>query len=63
MQYELSRVVDLAEWGPVGTAEDIGDWIETFARAGVDTFICRFGTADQPGQVERFAREVLPRFR
>lgn len=26
------------------------------------TFICRFGSLDQVGQVERFAREVLPRF-
>ena len=60
---ELSKVLDLGEWGPVGSVEDIGDWIETFAKAGVDTFICRFGAADQAGQAERFAREVLPRFR
>ncbi|MFT7459247.1 MAG: alkanesulfonate monooxygenase SsuD [Planctomycetota bacterium] len=60
---ELSKILDLAEWGPVGTVEEIGDWIETFARAGVDTFICRFGAADQAGQAERFAREVMPRFR
>ena len=33
-----------------------------FAEAGVDHFICRFGAIDQFGQVERFAREILPRF-
>ena len=34
----------------------------TFAEAGVDHFICRFGAIDQFGQVERFAKEVLPVF-
>ena len=29
---------------------------------GVDHFICRFGAIDQFGQVERFAKEVLPAF-
>jgi hypothetical protein len=28
----------------------------------VNYFICRFGALDQFGQVERFAREVLPVF-
>jgi len=60
---ELSQVVDLSEWGPVGTAEDVADWIGTFADAGVDTFICRFGAVDQAQQVRRFASEVLPRVR
>ena len=31
-----------------------------FSAAGVRHFICRFGAIDQFGQVERFAREVLP---
>jgi alkanesulfonate monooxygenase SsuD/methylene tetrahydromethanopterin reductase-like flavin-dependent oxidoreductase (luciferase family) len=52
----------LGEWGPVGTPDDIAEWIQTFADAGVDYFICRFGALDQFGQVERFAKEVLPRF-
>ena len=30
------------------------------AKAGVDHFICRFGSLDQFGQVDRFARDVLP---
>lgn len=60
---ELSKAMDLLEWGPIGTPDDIVEWIETFAAAGVDYFICRFGSLDQFGQVERFARDVLPRVR
>lgn len=59
---ELSKAMDLSEWGPVGTPDDVARWIQTFADAGVDYFICRFGSLDQFGQVTRFAREVLPRF-
>lgn len=59
---ELSKTVDLTQWGPVGTPDLIADWIRRFAAAGVNYFICRFGALDQFGQVERFAREVLPRF-
>jgi alkanesulfonate monooxygenase SsuD/methylene tetrahydromethanopterin reductase-like flavin-dependent oxidoreductase (luciferase family) len=59
---ELSKAVDLGEWGPVGTPRAIAEWIETFAAAGVTCFICRFGALDQFGQVTRFARDVLPRF-
>lgn len=60
---ELSKAMDLLEWGPIGTAEDVIDWIKTFQAAGVDYFICRFGSLDQFGQVERFARDVLPHVR
>lgn len=59
---ELSQAMDLSNWGPVGTPEQIAEWIRTFAEAGVDHFICRFGAIDQFGQVERFAKEVLPLF-
>ena len=59
---ELSQAMDLSNWGPVGTPDQIAEWIETFAEAGVDHFICRFGAIDQFDQVGRFAREVLPRF-
>ena len=59
---ELSKAMDLSNWGPVGTPDQIADWIATFAEAGVDHFICRFGAIDQFDQVGRFAREVLPRF-
>jgi alkanesulfonate monooxygenase SsuD/methylene tetrahydromethanopterin reductase-like flavin-dependent oxidoreductase (luciferase family) len=59
---ELSRAMDLSNWGPVGTPEQIANWIRTFAEAGVGHFICRFGAIDQYGQVQRFAGEVLPLF-
>ncbi len=59
---ELSKAMDLSEWGPVGTPDDIIDWMQSFAEAGVNYFICRFGALDQFGQAERFAREVLPAF-
>ena len=59
---ELSKAMDLREWGPIGTPEDVIDWLNTFAAAGVDYFICRFGSLDQFGQVERLARDVLPAF-
>jgi alkanesulfonate monooxygenase SsuD/methylene tetrahydromethanopterin reductase-like flavin-dependent oxidoreductase (luciferase family) len=54
--------MDLSNWGPVGTPEQIAEWIRTFADAGVSHFICRFGAIDQFGQVKRFANEVLPLF-
>jgi len=59
---ELSKAMDLLEWGPVGTPENVIEWIKTFSEAGVDHFICRFGSLDQFGQVERFAKEVLAAF-
>jgi alkanesulfonate monooxygenase SsuD/methylene tetrahydromethanopterin reductase-like flavin-dependent oxidoreductase (luciferase family) len=59
---ELSKAMDLSNWGPVGTPDQIAEWIRTFAEAGVDHFICRFGAIDQFAQVERFAKEVLPQF-
>jgi alkanesulfonate monooxygenase SsuD/methylene tetrahydromethanopterin reductase-like flavin-dependent oxidoreductase (luciferase family) len=59
---ELSKAMDLGEWGPVGTPDDIADWFRTFIDAGVDYFICRFGSLDQFGQVKRLARDVLPAF-
>ncbi len=59
---ELSKAMDLLEWGPIGTPDDVIAWLQTFQDAGVDYFICRFGSLDQFGQVERFAKEVLPAF-
>jgi alkanesulfonate monooxygenase SsuD/methylene tetrahydromethanopterin reductase-like flavin-dependent oxidoreductase (luciferase family) len=59
---ELSKAMDLSNWGPVGTPDQIAEWIRTFAEAGVGHFICRFGAIDQFAQVERFAQEVLPQF-
>jgi alkanesulfonate monooxygenase SsuD/methylene tetrahydromethanopterin reductase-like flavin-dependent oxidoreductase (luciferase family) len=59
---ELSQSVDLGNWGPVGTPDQIIEWLQEFQEAGVTHFVCRFGDMDQFGQVERFAREVLPAF-
>ncbi len=59
---ELSKAVDLSQWGPVGTPDVIADWIRRFAAAGANYFICRFGALDQLAQVQRLAREVLPQF-
>jgi alkanesulfonate monooxygenase SsuD/methylene tetrahydromethanopterin reductase-like flavin-dependent oxidoreductase (luciferase family) len=57
---ELSKSVDLSNWGPVGSPDTIVDWFQRFHAAGVGHFICRFGDLDQFGQVERFAADVLP---
>jgi len=59
---ELSRAMDLSNWGPVGTPDQIIAWLREFADRGVRHFICRFGALDQFGQVERFAKEILPAF-
>lgn len=60
---ELSKMMDLSNWGPVGSPDDIIEWFTEFAGRGVDHFICRFGDLDQFDQVERFSRDVLPAFR
>jgi alkanesulfonate monooxygenase SsuD/methylene tetrahydromethanopterin reductase-like flavin-dependent oxidoreductase (luciferase family) len=52
-------VVDLADWGPAGTADDVLAWFNEFTAAGVGVFVCRFAALDQVGQVERFARDIL----
>ncbi|MCB9450211.1 MAG: LLM class flavin-dependent oxidoreductase [Anaerolineaceae bacterium] len=59
---ELSQKMDISQWGPVGNPDDIMEWLRTFSEAGVDYFICRFGSLDQFGQVERFAKEVFSEF-
>lgn len=51
---------NLDDWGPIGPADRIIDWIERFDDLGCDHFIVRFGGYDQLGQMERFADEVLP---
>jgi alkanesulfonate monooxygenase SsuD/methylene tetrahydromethanopterin reductase-like flavin-dependent oxidoreductase (luciferase family) len=59
---ELSQAMDLSNWGPVGTPDQIAVWLREFAGRGVKHFICRFGDLDQFAQVERFAEQVLPAF-
>ena len=59
---ELSKAMDLVEWGRSARPTTSSSGCDTFAAAGVDYFICRFGSLDQFGQIERLAREVLPAF-
>lgn len=59
---ELSQAMDLSNWGPVGTPDQIAAWLREFAGRGVTHFICRFGDLDQFAQVERFAEQVLPAY-
>jgi alkanesulfonate monooxygenase SsuD/methylene tetrahydromethanopterin reductase-like flavin-dependent oxidoreductase (luciferase family) len=54
--------VDLGDWGPVGTAEEVVAWVRRFADAGVTRFLIRFGSMDPVGDLRRFARDVLPAF-
>ncbi len=43
-----------------GTAEQCVTWLNDFVAAGAQTIVIRFGGPDQPGQLERCAKEVLP---
>ena len=61
-RYYPEQVYDLDDWGPIGTPEDVVDWLREFADIGCDTFIVRFGAFDQRAQLDRFAEEVLPAF-
>lgn len=57
----LSRPME--SWGPFGPAEVCIDWMERFRSAGVNTFILRFASPDQFGQLERFNDQVRVNFR
>lgn len=59
----FSDAVDLADWGPAGSADDVVEWFQTFAEAGVTAFVSRFASLDQAGQLEHFASSALPRIR
>jgi alkanesulfonate monooxygenase SsuD/methylene tetrahydromethanopterin reductase-like flavin-dependent oxidoreductase (luciferase family) len=59
----FSDAVELADWGPAGTAAEVLDWFHTFSAAGVTSFICRFASLDQPGQLARMADDVMPALR
>ena len=60
---ELSQAMDLGNWGPVGTPgphRGLAD-APSPTRAST-TSSAASARIDQFGQVERFAREILPRF-
>ena len=44
-----------------GTADRCIKWLNDYVAAGVQTIVIRFGGPDQPGQLERCSRDVLPR--
>jgi alkanesulfonate monooxygenase SsuD/methylene tetrahydromethanopterin reductase-like flavin-dependent oxidoreductase (luciferase family) len=52
--------VDLGDWGPVGTPDEVGSWARRFAEAGVTRFVIRFGSMEPVGDLRRFARDVIP---
>lgn len=58
---EFGRHVNLADWGPAGTPDEVAAWFRTFADAGMTQAIVRFATLDQHEQLGRFVREVMPR--
>jgi alkanesulfonate monooxygenase SsuD/methylene tetrahydromethanopterin reductase-like flavin-dependent oxidoreductase (luciferase family) len=62
-RYYPTQYYNLNEWGPIGTADDVIDWLEKFSDIGCETFIMRFGSFDQIDQMERFVDEVLPHFK
>jgi alkanesulfonate monooxygenase SsuD/methylene tetrahydromethanopterin reductase-like flavin-dependent oxidoreductase (luciferase family) len=51
--------VDLSDWGPIGTPDQVVAWIRTFAEAGVTRFLFRFGSMEPEADLTRFAREVI----
>jgi alkanesulfonate monooxygenase SsuD/methylene tetrahydromethanopterin reductase-like flavin-dependent oxidoreductase (luciferase family) len=52
--------VDLGDWGPVGTTDDVAAWVRRFADAGITKLLVRFGTLDPVEHLRRFARDVIP---
>jgi probable F420-dependent oxidoreductase len=55
----LARIQGLC----AGTPEGCVKWLQEFISAGAQALVLRFGGPDQFGQLERCAREVLPRVR
>jgi alkanesulfonate monooxygenase SsuD/methylene tetrahydromethanopterin reductase-like flavin-dependent oxidoreductase (luciferase family) len=49
-------------WGPFGPASELAANMQSFADAGVRTFVVRFAAADQERQLSVFGREVFPSF-
>ncbi len=46
-----------------GTVDTCVAWLQDFMAAGAQTIVLRFGSPDQVGQLERCAKDVLPRIR
>lgn len=58
--YHVSHWGD--RWGPWGSPQAIVQKMAAYANAGAKELVVRFASWDQPGQWERFEREVLPAF-
>jgi hypothetical protein len=56
--YTPQRLIELAETH--GSADDWLRRMEEYISLGMQSFIIRFSSFDQFGQVERFAKQVLP---
>ncbi len=54
--------MDLSNWGPVGTPDEIVAWLREFAERGVDHFICRFGALDQFARSSASPAKCCPQF-
>jgi alkanesulfonate monooxygenase SsuD/methylene tetrahydromethanopterin reductase-like flavin-dependent oxidoreductase (luciferase family) len=50
-------------WGPFGTPERVLERALAYHEAGADGVVFRFASYDQPGQLELFAKTVLPSLR
>ena len=50
-------------WGPFGRPEAVAQRMREYAEAGAQHLIVRFASLDPLGQLETFAKEVLPIFR
>jgi alkanesulfonate monooxygenase SsuD/methylene tetrahydromethanopterin reductase-like flavin-dependent oxidoreductase (luciferase family) len=60
---QFGEAVQLADWGPSGSADAVEAWFREFRDAGVTTFVCRFASLDQQDQLDRFGAQVLPGLR
>ena len=60
---EFGSQVDPADWGPLGTPEEVIPWFRRFAEAGATQFLVRFGSVDEAAALRRFVDEVMPALR
>lgn len=58
--YETMAAIQPACAGPAARCLA---WIQGFVEHGAETIVVRFGSSDQPTQLERFAAQVLPNLR
>ncbi len=49
-------------WGPFGPPSEVIKSIDSFKKAGVETFVVRFAAKDQMQQLDLFTKEVYPSF-